>query len=112
MPAANAKNLQEWLRLEPSIAKALAQEFKNARGDHDAVDRALDNANVAISGFGVEPINGDYHVDNYYFDIVALYVNTGDTYNGTVLYETDRERFLVTTMGDWVEQNERKYRIR
>lgn len=112
MPAANAKNLQEWLKLEPSVARALASEMKSAAGDEEAVDRALENANATIHGYGIEPINGDYHVDNYYFDIVALYVNTGDTYNATVLYETEKEKFLVTTMGDWVERNERRYRIR
>lgn len=60
---------------------------------------------------GVEAIRGDYHVDNYYFDIVALYVNTGDTYNPTLLYETETGRFRATTFGDWVERNTRKYNI-
>jgi len=112
MPAATAKNLQEWLRLDPDVARALAREMKTAAGDTDAVDRALDNANVAMHAHGIESIEGDYQVDNYYYNIVALYVNTGDAYNGTVLYETENERFLVTTWGDWVERNERKYRIR
>lgn len=65
-----------------------------------------------IGGHGIEAIEGDYQVDRYYYNIVALYVNTGDSYNPTVLYETENERFLVWTMGDWVEKNERKYRIR
>jgi hypothetical protein len=111
-PAANAKNLHEWLRLDPSVAKTLAQEFKNACGNHEAVDLALDNANAAMHAHGVEAIEGDHQVDRYYYNIVALYVNTGDTYNPTVIYETENERFLVWTFGDWVEANERKYGIR
>jgi hypothetical protein len=112
MPAANAKNLQDWLHLDPSTARTLARRLKQSSGDHDQVDAALDAVNEAIGGHGIEAIEGDYQVDRYYYNIVALYVNTGDTYNPTLLYETENERFLVTTFGDWVERNERKYDIR
>lgn len=75
------------------------------------VDDILDMANDLLDGHGVEAIRGDYHVDNYYHDIVGLYVNMGDTYNLTLLYDTDRGKFYVTTMGDWVEKNDRRYKI-
>jgi hypothetical protein len=71
----------------------------------------MDLANELLDGHGIEAIRGEYHVDNYYFDTVALYVNMGDTYNATLFYETDTGRFKVTTMGDWVEKNQRKYSI-
>lgn len=85
--------------------------MNEARGG-SSVDAALDLANKLMDAHGVEAINGDYHVDNYYFDIVALYVNTGDTYNGTLLYETEPGRFRATSWGDWVERNSDKYNIR
>jgi hypothetical protein len=107
MPAANAKNIQEWLGLDAPAAKYLASVVKN---ENDP-DVTLEAANTLMNAHGIEAIRGDYHVDNYYYDIVALYVNTGDTYNGTLLYETDKDRFLVTTFGDWVERNEKRYRI-
>lgn len=113
MPVANAKNLREWFKdrgLEPGPAREWAAQLK-AAGGRKSADAALDDADRRLEGHGVEAIRGDYHVDNYYYDIVALYVNMGDTYNGTILYETDTGRFLVTTMGDWVEQNERRYNI-
>ena len=75
------------------------------------VDGALSKADTYMAGFGIEAIRGKW-VDNYYGDIVGLYVNTGDTYNTTLLYDTIKERFYVTTMGDFVEKNERKYEIR
>lgn len=112
MPAANAKNMREWFpTLTADGAKEWARKMKDAAGDHDAVDRVLAELDAHMGGYGIEAIRGEYHVDNYYYDIVALYVNTGDTYNATVLYETEKERFLVTTMGDWVEHNDRRYRI-
>jgi len=89
----------------------LARMIESATNS-DKVDKVLEEADKLIDGSGIEAINGDYHVNNYYHDIVALYVNTGDTYNTTLLYETERDRFLVTSFGDWVERNERKYKIR
>lgn len=111
-PAANAKNLQEWFpEISAEDAKALAKYMKQGAGDRHSVDNALDTINQVIGGYGVEAIRGDYHVDNYYYDIVGLYVNTGDTYNATVVYDTERERFEVTTFGDWVEKNQKRYNI-
>lgn len=107
MPAANAKNIQEWLHLDAQQARYLAKVVRN---ENDP-DVTLEAANALMNAHGIEAIRGDYHVDNYYYDIVALYVNTGDTYNPTLLYETDTDRFTLTTLGDWVERNERKYRI-
>lgn len=118
MPVANKKNLIEHLQMGDVDAAALSAALKEARTwSHDpvelagAADQALELADKLLSGHGVEPIRGDYQVDRYYYDVVALYVNMGDTYNTTLLYETENERFLVTSWGDWVEKNERKYRI-
>ena len=76
------------------------------------VDDILDMANDLLDGHGVEAIRGDYHVDNYYGDIVALYVNMGDPYVPTLLYNTERGSFYVGGYGDWVTSpTAKKYRI-
>ncbi len=116
MPAANKKNLLEFLRVTEVDAAAIAAAIKAAREDRAepevAVDDALEVANKILKGHGIEAIrSGQYLVDHYFRDIVALYVNMGDTYETTLLYETDKDRFLVTSWGDWVERNERKYGI-
>lgn len=43
---------------------------------------------------------------------VALYVNCGDTYDPTLLYDVERRTFLLTSYGDWVETAERKGRYK
>jgi hypothetical protein len=106
----STKTIGDFLNLDSAQAHRLKQAISDAH-DHESVDAALDLANELMGAHGVEAIRGDYHVDRYYFDTVALYVNTGDSYTGTLLYETDRDRFLVTSWGEWVERNERKYRI-
>lgn len=111
MPAANVTNIRDFFpELEPKEARGLAEVLKRAE-THNEVDAALDYANTLVEGHGVEAIRGDYHVDGYYQDIVALYVNTGDTYSATILYDTERERYYATTFGDWVEKNQKRYSI-
>lgn len=115
MPAPNKKNIIEWfgsylshegLPVEQTAAE-MAKKIKETRDP----DKVLDYVDKILRAHGIESIRGEYHVDNYYFDIVALYVNMGDTYSATLLYETDKRRFLLTTWGDWVERNQKKYGI-
>jgi hypothetical protein len=117
MPAANAKNIREWFSdffkhegIDAAYAsKQLAGYLKGA-GNHEQIDEALGYADGLLEGYGVEPIRGDW-VDNYYGDIVALYVNTGDTYNPTILYDVNAGKFLVTSWGDWVERYGDRYGV-
>ena len=36
------------------------------------------------------------------------YVNMGDTYINTIAFDYTKDRFMVTTVGDWIEHQERK----
>ncbi len=68
------------------------------------VDIILAMFDEILDGCGIEAIQVEgEHVDNYHFDIVATYVNMGDTYIDTVLYDTVNDRFLVTSWGDFYE---------
>lgn len=92
--------------LTPKQASSLARIFKATnRHNHDDVDKALEAANAALRGYGTEAIQGAWQ-DRYYQDIVAVYVNTGDTYNATVLYDVVAGKFQLTTLGDFVESHE------
>lgn len=73
------------------------------------VDAALELANTMLGGYGIEAVR-DGGRSNYYQDIGVLYVNMGDTYNTTILYDTRKERFYVTTLGDYIEKYEKRFR--
>jgi hypothetical protein len=61
---------------------------------------------------GTEAIRApDYHIDHYHLDIVAVYCNTGDSYAKTILFETERARFVITSWGDWIESSPSKYKL-
>lgn len=77
-------------------------------------DLALHYATLALneieggkSYFDVEAINGEWS-NGYWCDVRAIYINSGDTYNATLLYDRETNRIYCTTMGDFVEHLERK----
>ena len=63
--------------------------------------------NDLLDGFGVEAIRSPDDSDQ----IIGTYVNMGDTYNGTIVFDHENEQYVLTTWGDWYqgwidEQNE------
>lgn len=67
-------------------------------------DRLMCALNEILEGFGVEPIWGK----DSEMEPIAEYINMGDTYNTTILYDYDKGTFQVTSWGDWFEANERR----
>ena len=69
------------------------------------VDEALEAINKLIGGFGVESVSDERapQVDRYYYQIQLLYVNVGDSYGGTILYDTQESTFGVGDVGGWLE---------
>jgi len=89
------------------IALKIRAAIENAH-THEQVDKALDSINQLLHGYGVEAIRGKF-IDNYYQDINLLYVNLGDTYIPTIIYDTKKERFLVCSWGDIVESQPKQF---
>jgi hypothetical protein len=58
---------------------------------------AMDHANIYLGGHGVESI---YPEAPY-----ILFVNMGDTYSKTLLYNKQKRMMWIGTWGDWVEKN-------
>jgi hypothetical protein len=101
--------------IESAMVDAMAIDKKmraeeSGYGNHEAIDGILNVANSLFDGHGIEPIRGKWH-DRYYQDIVALYVNMGDTYNTTLLFDAVKTKFYVTSWGDFVESKSRLYEI-
>lgn len=102
------ENILEWFPrdFDRGDASELVALIRKGRRDGDP-DEALDYANSKMDGaHGVEAIREEGAWDNYYGDAIAIYVNTGDAYTGTLLYDTEKEEFWLTTYGDWLELRE------
>ena len=75
----------------------------------------LEAIDKLLGTFGTEAIRGEWQ-NGYWCDIVAAYCNTGDTYAVTVIQvrgecHYDNSRFIVSSWGDWLEKNEKRFGI-
>ena len=77
------------------------------------INKLLDE-NSTYSFHGVEAITLDDQYElkgetvynrHYWGDCVFLYCNSGDTYSPTIGYDVNKEEFLITSWGDWYEEN-------
>lgn len=79
-------------------------EILNMRNEfHDDVDNILKKFNKLIGGYGVESCRSEDWVSHYYQDIRILYVSKGDTYEMTVCYDTEKDKFYCCSVGDYIE---------
>ncbi len=108
MSSPSAKDLlKDFPKIGQDKADELAKRLKEAlvSEDEDAIDDAMDFANEVLDGNGVEGVKGEgADVDKYWRDTILLYVNQGDTYDTTVMYDTENEEFVIGSWGDFVEQ--------
>jgi len=94
--------------VDPKVGAAMVRK---AMEEAKNPDDALNAVDALIKGHGIEVIRGEYY-NNYYGDALALYINMGDTYAPTLLYMVRTGSWVVTSWGDWVERNERRYKIK
>jgi hypothetical protein len=74
--------------------------------DHPSMspDAVLTMASTMLHGHSVESCRDERAwVDAYYGNTIALYVNRGDTYATTLLYDTEMKKFRIISWGDWFE---------
>jgi hypothetical protein len=68
----------------------------------------MEAINEILGGYGVEQIT-DNQWSEYWCDGGLLYVNMGDAYTCTVIYDTRKDRWIVGSWGDVVERNEKRF---
>lgn len=71
-----------------------------------AKDCKLSALNELLGMFGVEAVRDENTWDRYYGDVVAEYLNTGDSYAATLVLDHQRGKWLLTSWGDFVETME------
>lgn len=122
----SVKRLASLLKLAPGMARVVKglmegtvspDNFKDVRAwerqcHHRPrrAERVMCALNQILDGFGVESCRGQ-HVDNYYFDNVACYVNRGDSYTFTIFQNHVDCKYEVMGWEDWVMKYERRYEL-
>jgi hypothetical protein len=108
--------LRDTLEIDAGNARRIAAEMKKIEsrermgGNPAALLREIDGL---ADGFGVDGFwpgdDGELSTRPQFGEIpLAEYVNSGDTYSPTVLYDYSEGKFYLTTYGDWVEKYERE----
>jgi hypothetical protein len=69
------------------------------------VEQQLEAANGLMNCHGVEAILSE----GSWGECLMSYVNTGDTYAPTLVFDAEEHDFMVTSWGDWVEAYEREH---
>jgi len=109
-PIASTPIAEQLLQSFPELTITDAESLGNRieRSSYLNVDDILRSLSDLISAFGIETIDEQDHWDRYWGSTIAVYVNTGETYSATLLYDTREREFHVTSYGDWVESRERE----
>lgn len=68
------------------------------------IELILSALNELLECYGVEAFN----TRNDPFRAIAEYLNTGDTYQTTILFRHDTGTFRLSSWGDFVERNEKR----
>ena len=94
---------------------SLVKHLKLTEEAADIVDRMIDSSdfstddvleivNALTNNHGVVSLTGEgVWINHFYGNIIALYVNTGETYDMTLVYDTENNEFLLTSWGDFFE---------
>ena len=120
IPGPSAKRIAEALAIELALAKRIKgmmlgdfnskriaeEENIPNRQYMDRPRRILSIANKYSDRFGVECI---LRKDDVFYLNIVEYVNMGETYQDTLLYDYTTDRFYVTTWEDFVETREKQF---
>lgn len=83
----------------------LAIKYNKKNLINDGVNQAMDELNTLLSGYGVEAVTGEEYKKGYWANILFLYVNMGEAYVNTIIYDTEKEEFIASSWGDYYEEN-------
>lgn len=92
---------------DASAVIALMNEAR--RFNHREIGAAMDAADELLEGHGIESLfvrDGQIVNDAWDAAFGIDYVNLGDTYLATVIYDYEAHEFYIGSWGDWVETTE------
>lgn len=107
----SGKNKNVNLGQTAEIINLIDKQNKANLSSGKEIELTLRQINKLLNGFGIQVVTGDQARQSYWMDAVAAYVNKGDTYDLTVIFDTIKNKFVITSLGDFVEKNQNRYGI-
>lgn len=84
--------------------EAKVESLNNGNLSGHAVGDVLDKINKEVEGYGVEVVR-DHEQRQFWGDVRLKYINMGDAYVNTIIYDIDKELFVVNTLEDYIAEN-------
>jgi hypothetical protein len=97
-------------KIDPMTFETVARWVDKLYNPPDKVELQLMACNEVLGGYGIEPVNGAW-VSPFYQNCTMLYVNMGDAYDQTVVYNCVKGTFHLTSWGDMVEHAQKYYGV-
>lgn len=92
--------------LEETFGEEIRDQVIEAIEKHgmiqDRADNAMREINDILGGYGTEAIFAENSWQPYWMDSVGVYVNTGDSTDKTIIYNTTDEEFMVNSVENFV----------
>lgn len=94
-----ARNIRKCLELWGTFNETTRRNY--------TIDQVFELISEQLEAHGVEAIRGEWQ-NGYWCDTRAIYINMGDTYSATLVYDRNTNRVYATDYGSFVESLERK----
>lgn len=103
----NTKQTNEILRLingidSPEIYSDVVNCIEQCYHKPNEIELIMCALNQVLEGHGTEAIRGEW-LDNYHCDVIAMYVNMGDTYTNTIIRDLVKNMWIVSSYDDFVD---------
>lgn len=94
------KNLQQYLNLDEEKSK-LIYSIINSNIDQYEKEEKL---NSLLNFYGSEIVRSTKLWNYYYCDIAFIYLNAGDIYNTTLIYDVEKRKWILADLGSIIEK--------
>jgi hypothetical protein len=87
--------------------KSVNHMRKQCYNPPNELDEKMEALNELIDGHGIESSRMEGYYKNHYWSVcICIYVNQGESYAITIIYDVVNDRFEFTSWGDWIEAME------
>jgi hypothetical protein len=107
------KSVIESEDMDLGIFESVKQLRKQCFNPPDTITEKMEVINELINGFGVESIqvSEELYQDKYWGNAIGVYVNLGDTYIPTIVYNVIDLEWEVISWGDYYERKEAELQL-
>lgn len=73
--------------------------------NENEIKNALEKIAFLINGEKVSEIESNKINDNFWKNVVALYIDMDDLYSMTIIYDTIDKKFILNSSAEWMDDN-------